>query len=67
MDDEQERESDKDRELREARYDTQMILIHAISDAYDEMVKNWNPFKEMGFVMVRRALRHLTLGSGDMY
>ena len=44
-----------------------MILLKAIGKAYRDMVDNWNPYKELGFVMVRRALRHLSLGDSEMY
>ncbi len=37
------------------------ILAHATQEALNEMISHWTVENELGFVMIRRAMRHSTL------
>ena len=51
----------------EAYRDAYEILNEAVSECLTTLQKDWSPDAEMGFVMVRRAMRHLTHMTSDDY
>jgi hypothetical protein len=44
------------------------ILNQAVSEALHDLIKDWSGERELSFVMVRRAMRHLSFNNfEEMY